>query len=244
MKQILLLSLLSLLSLLTLFLTGCYTVLLTQANMPPRIQQPVRAANDSAQANDSTAAYDSVVPGSAQPAAPAVASENRAIRSDCNCTVFEISNGLCWCTCDRCGVYHRVGYEYCPRGWSYSSYRWDYYNDYPWWYNRYNNDYRNGSYYDGYRHNNYGGGGSIVPSGNGRHNDSLGFIGNRNSYRDALPPPVYQTPSSSGKGFSITVSPPSSSPPPVSQPHQETAPVKADTSKANFDRIIDRKRMR
>jgi hypothetical protein len=82
----------------------------------------------------------------------------------CNCSPWEIQNNLCWCVCDRCGYYHRLGYRYCAHSWYRSYWGWDYYSEYPWWYSRYDRYRRRHGYYDGhYYHGGYSGssGGTI-----------------------------------------------------------------------------------
>jgi hypothetical protein len=68
----------------------------------------------------------------------------------CNCTPWEIETNSCWCTCDRCGLYHRLGYENCPTGLYRSYWGWDYYDRSPWWTRdsyRYNRRPRRTNYY-------------------------------------------------------------------------------------------------
>jgi hypothetical protein len=97
---------------------GCYTELMRESHMVENGRQY--------HANDTSS--DSAYSGNT-----GVQSNTRAAVVPCNCTPWEIQTNSCWCTCDRCGLYHKVGYEYCPTG-IYSSYwGWDYYERYPWW---------------------------------------------------------------------------------------------------------------
>ncbi len=55
------------------------------------------------------------------------------IEKPCDCTPWEIQTQTCWCYCDRCGLYHRLGYEFCPTGIYKSYWGWDRFDRYPWW---------------------------------------------------------------------------------------------------------------
>jgi len=138
---------------------GCYTQLLTRSDLSGGYVAPPSSAADS-----------SVQTGGSVPAASAQGSVSPVPQqglNDCNCTPFAINNGLCWCLCDRCGTYHRLGYEYCPRGIYNSYWGWDYYQEYPWWYSTYNRHHRPGD-------NGYGGGYYGNSSGAGTSYDNSG----------------------------------------------------------------------
>jgi hypothetical protein len=195
-------------------LPGCYTQLLTRSDLtgvnvaPPQVPDS-GGANESAVTRTPNAVSAPVQQG----------------LNDCNCTPFAINNGLCWCLCDRCGTYPRLGYEYCPRGIYNSYWGWDYYQEYPWWHNDYYRGRGRGQYGDEGYHPNYGGGGAS--SGNtvntiyldkqrkknrGEIESGSGNAPLRKEGVNAEPPaspppaPVYQQPSG-GSSSTITVNP-------------------------------------
>lgn len=201
-------------------LASCYTQLLTSADLaaPPQ--------------SEDTASTQ------APPSAPATPS---SASIDCNCSAWEIQNDLCWCTCDRCGYYHRVGYRNCPGGIYRSYWGWDYYNDYPWWSDRYRGRYNiHGGYYDRYHdHRSYGGtapsaGSRTVPTELRRQKDR-GVINDppdagstlsrpqsesESSYTPSVPAPS----GSSGNSTSVTIQPPA-----PAAPAEGTKPVEVKT---------------
>lgn len=132
---------------------GCYTQLLTSSDLSG--QTSVTSSSESPQFNTTT---DNTL-------------------TACNCTPFEINNGFCWCLCDRCGSYHRLGYQYCPRGVYHSYWGWDYYTGYPWWINRRLNHPREHGNIDAPQDLPGGSGSGGVPQ-----EDSLPFVGNRNRH--------------------------------------------------------------
>jgi len=200
-------------------LSGCYTQLLTSAHYAS-----TSSASDSSGINQAEN-YSNSTP-----------------LNNCNCTPFEIQHDLCWCECDRCGLYHRLGYQYCPRG-IYSSFGyWDYYNDYPWWQqtywrNRYPDRqyYNNGSpYYSPSRHYSGGsgskGGGSTstVPTV-----DNLPKLNNQTDVRNLLNPKKESLP------------PPKASTSPEALPEKKSAnPDSSKSLKTDFDNIRNMKRVR
>jgi hypothetical protein len=189
---------------LALSLTGCYTVLLTRsyvdqhlpARTAPAERAPVLVADSTLAASDSGRGSLAAAPAAA-PASADTVYINQS-RSGCDCTPFEIESGYCWCVCDRCGHYHRLGYQYCPSTWGiYSSWggnywdNWGYYNDYPYWADPYygNNMYIRGYYSSGDRGGRHGGheGYNSPAPVKGK---SGPMVGDRKTYRQYYSPPA------------------------------------------------------
>ncbi len=222
-----------------LFLSGCYTQLLTSGDIYGSSAVPIVTtdSNKAASQNYSSTTSTSSTPG----------------LTDCNCTPYEINYGLCWCVCDRCGSYHRLGYEYCPRGF-YSSYGgWDYYMDYPWWNDNYGNHRRNNyqHHQDDYNtsdYPSYGDGGGAVTS-----DDSVPFVGDRRNHRVIVNTTTIQLPSS---GKSTESAPPFQPAPtpltptveqsngtPANNLNQPPAQSKPDTARSPKVKVRERRRL-
>lgn len=200
-------------------LAGCYTQIMTYT------AYPVIPVRDSAMAADSQ-----------ETGAP---ERRTSYYQDygCNCTPYEITTGLCWCTCDRCGRYHRFGYQYCPTG-PYNSYwGWDYYQDYPYWYNPYR-DSRYGRHEDYHQRGYYAPSGQSAPE-RAPERQNLPDVGNRRSHQTYIAPLAPSSssnpkPSQSGGG---SVAPPSSQVP-------EAPPAAPPDTSRDLERTMNRKRMR
>ncbi|MBL8026623.1 MAG: hypothetical protein JNL74_09440 [Fibrobacteres bacterium] len=121
-------------------LNGCYTQLMSSAML-----EKERSAVTQQSVNADTLIQDQQAIGQQSNSHYSNDRQNPYYSSSvvpCNCTAWEIQNDACWCTCERCGTYHKVGYDYCPTG-LYSSYwGWDYYERVPWWRRNNNNRYR------------------------------------------------------------------------------------------------------
>jgi hypothetical protein len=104
----------------SLFMYGCYTQLLTSVSVPVQNVSKV-------------AVIDSLGDTVYVEAPQAATATLQTTVVPCNCTPWEIETNSCWCTCDRCGLYHRLGYENCPTGLYRSYWGWDYYDRSSWW---------------------------------------------------------------------------------------------------------------
>jgi len=210
-----------------LLLSGCYTQLLTSGDIYGSGTVPIvtRDSNKVIERNYSSTTTPSV-----------------SGLTDCNCTPYEINYGLCWCVCDRCGSYHRLGYEYCPRGF-YSSYGgWDYYMDYPWWNDNYGNRRRNKYQHheDDYNtsdYPSYGDGGGAVTG-----DDSIPFVGDRRNHRGIVTTTTIQLPSTGKSAESaapLQPAPTPTPPPPAAAQQSNGTPANNQVEQAPAQAVPD-----
>jgi len=218
-------------------LSGCYTQLMTYSDarqaFQPNIQQPADSTADSIN-TEATENQDTNTPG--------VTNQQQG----CNCSEFERMHDLCWCICDRCGTYHRFGYQYCPSRFYNSYWGWDYYYEHPWWYNSYYRssrgyyDNRNRYYsHDDYYHN-YGSpsapAGSSLPRTQEKPKKNRGMVdpvpssSTLNKPVIESPQPAAQQPASQSSGSNGE----SSSPPP-SKPVQTNTKDKPQKNRGQVD---------
>jgi len=203
-------------------LGGCYTQLMTYSYRAGPVVRDSVSGDSGAGAAESARYY-----------------EGGRYSYGCNCTPYEIQANLCWCVCDRCGRYHRFGYNYCSSGFYSSYWGWDYYNDYPWWYDRYYNDRYSGYYYDNdYRHHPSSSGGS-APSATVPKADNAPYVGDRKSHRSYITAP--HVPAADSPAPKPSVEGPGSAPPP---PVQVAPAPPPDTGGRRIERPANRNRLR
>lgn len=202
---------------------GCYTQLMTYSYYAgPAVRDSI-PGDSGAGAAQSAVGYD-----------------GGRYSSGCNCTPYEIQASLCWCVCDRCGRYHRFGYNYCPNSFYSSYWGWDYYNDYPWWHDQYY-DYRNSGYYNdyGYPYHHPSSSGGGTPSATLPKADNAPYVGDRKSHRSYITAPP--TPAADNPAPKPSVEGPGSAPPP---PVQAVPAAPPDTSGKRMERPSNRNRLR